>query len=283
MPSKVYIFDNLDPSDVGALLQVQADSSVVPVQVAYITDTSTDTLLNKTFDANGLGNNLSNVETHNFAAGTVITDVTFTGVTNTQLASALAIKTYVDNQLGISDVLTYKGSVDASANPDFPAGAVGDFYRVSIAGRIGGLLGEVVRKEDIFYCIQDNAGGNFASVGTSWGYLQGNISSATVTEEGLVQLADIADAEAKTSSTLALTPVSVSNFPVKKTFTIGDNSDTSYSLTHNLNTKNLVVSARSTSTDEQVNVEVVCTTANSVNVNFATAPTLNSITVTIIG
>jgi hypothetical protein len=62
----------------------------------------------------------------------------------------------------------YQGSVDCSANPNYPAAVIGDLYRVSVAGKIGGASGTTVRIKDWFVAIADNAGGTQAAVGASW-------------------------------------------------------------------------------------------------------------------
>lgn len=58
-----------------------------------------DTLTNKTIDANGTGNSISNLEVADLAAGVLNTSVTLTGASDLQVPSALAVKTYVDNGL----------------------------------------------------------------------------------------------------------------------------------------------------------------------------------------
>jgi hypothetical protein len=76
---------------------------------AFITASSSDTLTNKTFDANGTGNSLSNVEVADFASGVVDTDISSVSASDDTLASAKAIKTYVDAQDAniASDTLTF--------------------------------------------------------------------------------------------------------------------------------------------------------------------------------
>ena len=63
---------------------------------SYITAGSTTTLTNKTFDANGTGNSLSNVEVADLASGVLDTDLNSVSSLDNTLASAKAIKTYVD-------------------------------------------------------------------------------------------------------------------------------------------------------------------------------------------
>lgn len=64
-----------------------------------VTESHAATLTNKTIDANGTGNSISNLETADLAAGVLNTSTTLTGATNTQIPSALAVKTYVDTGL----------------------------------------------------------------------------------------------------------------------------------------------------------------------------------------
>ena len=68
------------------------------------TASSTDTLTNKTFDANGTGNSLSNVEVADLASGVLDTDLSTVSASDDTLASAKAIKTYVDSQVTAQDL-----------------------------------------------------------------------------------------------------------------------------------------------------------------------------------
>jgi hypothetical protein len=78
-------------------------SSVSPV----VTESHSATLTNKTIDANGTGNSISNLETADLADGVLNTDLIDALIENpasdTQIPSALAVKTYVDAQVGGKD------------------------------------------------------------------------------------------------------------------------------------------------------------------------------------
>lgn len=65
--------------------------------------------------------------------------------------------------------------------------------------------------------------------------------------------------------------------------TIGDGSATSYTLTHNFNTRDVLVNVYNSSTNEEIICDVVRNTVNTVNCVFASAPTTNSIRVVIFG
>ena len=67
------------------------------------------------------------------------------------------------------------------------------------------------------------------------------------------------------------------------TQSVGDGSSASIVLTHNLNTRNVVVSVKESSTYTEVLCDVTATTTNTVTLTFATAPTINQYVATVIG
>ena len=70
----------------------------------------------------------------------------------------------------------------------------------------------------------------------------------------------------------------------KVTATIGDGTNTSYVITHNLNTRDVTVNIRDTASPyELIFTTVEATTENTITVRFATAPTSNKYAVTILG
>lgn len=106
------------------------------------------------------------------------TDVNL-GSSNTLYPTQNAVKTYADNILGNANALIYKGVVDCSTNPNYPAANAGEMYIVSVAGKIGGISGEVVEVGDMLICNNDSTpSGTQASVGTYWNIIQKNITGA---------------------------------------------------------------------------------------------------------
>ena len=90
-------------------------------------------------------------------------------------------KTYADQLIASADAMVYKGVVDCSANPNYPAADAGWTYKISVAGKIGGASGVVVEVGDTIMCAVDGtASGNQATVGTAWGVTQVNIDGAVV-------------------------------------------------------------------------------------------------------
>src|SRR6056300_128122 len=74
-----------------------------------ITASSTDTLTNKTFDVEGTGNSISNIDVADLKSGVLDTDISTVSASDDTLASAKAIKAYVDAEDAniASDSLTF--------------------------------------------------------------------------------------------------------------------------------------------------------------------------------
>jgi hypothetical protein len=66
------------------------------VSSGTVTPSSTNTFTNKTIDANGTGNSITNLEVADLASGVLDTDLSSVSASDDTLASAKAIKTYVD-------------------------------------------------------------------------------------------------------------------------------------------------------------------------------------------
>jgi len=76
---------------------------------SYITASSTDTLTNKTFDVEGTGNSISNIDVADLKSGVLDIDLSTVSASDDTLASAKAIKAYVDAEDAniASDSLTF--------------------------------------------------------------------------------------------------------------------------------------------------------------------------------
>jgi len=233
------------------------------------------------------------------------TDGTLAANSDVKIASQKAVKTYVD--ASVTGLLEFKGSTDASSNPNYPAASKGDAYVVSVAGKVGGASGKNVEVGDMYIATADNAGGTEASVGTSWTVLEHNLvgallssnnlsdvanaatafsnikQAATASATGVVELATQAEAETRTDTTRAVTPEGLANFPVKKTFTIGDNSATQIDVTHSLGTKEVITQVRQASDDAVVECDITNFSTTVVRLNFAVAPATNALKVVVMG
>tara|TARA_B100000470_G_scaffold220482_1_gene208992 strand:- start:197 stop:1957 length:1761 start_codon:yes stop_codon:yes gene_type:complete len=90
--------DTLSSDSAIAVASQQSIKAYIDNNVSSVTPSSTTTFTNKTIDANGTGNSISNLEVADLASGVLDTDLTAVAATDTTLASAKAIKTYVDSQ-----------------------------------------------------------------------------------------------------------------------------------------------------------------------------------------
>lgn len=141
---------NTDTGTTGTTFTVDSDSSTGKVQVKAVAGSANKTMI------------LQNAQ---------LTDdrtITFPDASGTvALTSQLP-----------SSPLTYKGVIDCSSNPNYPAATVGDVYFVSVAGKIGGASGVSVEAGDSVICNDTNAGGDQATVGTKFNIVQKNIDGA---------------------------------------------------------------------------------------------------------
>jgi len=91
---------------------------------SYATGSSTTTFTNKTFDANGTGNSISNIETADIAAGTLVTASEGIGSNNndTTIPTSAAVKAYADSVGGggaSTGDITFTGStINSPSNAD---------------------------------------------------------------------------------------------------------------------------------------------------------------------
>jgi len=103
----------------GITTAVSGDTLTVtgPDLSSYITASSSDTLTNKTIDANGTGNSISNLEVADFAAASIVTAGEGIGSNNndTTIPTSAAVKAYADSVGGdTTGDLTISGSTISS-------------------------------------------------------------------------------------------------------------------------------------------------------------------------
>ncbi len=121
-----------------ALATQQSIKAYVDAQDAAIAS-DTLTFTNKTFDANGSGNSLSNVEVADFAASAIVIESEGVGSNDndTTLPTTAAVKAYVDANAGgtlrLADSSSNAGSVNVSGSEDLVFRS-GDSISVAVAG-----------------------------------------------------------------------------------------------------------------------------------------------------
>ncbi len=124
---------------------------------------------------------ITSVETDPVFLAALDVDDTLSANDDSKVASQKAVKGYVDGLVAASDAVLYKGAIDCSGNPNYPAADAGNLYRVSVAGKIGGASGVNVVEGDTLICKTDStASGNQVAVGSNWDVIQANVSGEVI-------------------------------------------------------------------------------------------------------
>jgi hypothetical protein len=138
------------------------------------------------------------------------TDIALAANSDSKIATQKAVKAYADGLLDANNAYQYKGVIDCSANPNYPAASAGWTYKVSVAGKIGGAAGPNVEVGDTLTCIVDaSAAGNHATVGANWIIVQTNIDGA-VTGPAASTAGDIATFSGGTGKVIQDSAVAIS-------------------------------------------------------------------------
>lgn len=201
---------------------------------------------------------------------------------STAIPTADAVKNYVDAVMG--GLGNLEGGWDASSG-NFPVGSTpytgtkkGDYWYVTVAGTTGGKSFDV---GDVLIAKIDNPSTINYSLG--WMSLEVNREQATETTLGLVTIADQSTVNAGTDDTAAVTPLKLKTYIDASVGgyaeTIGDGSNTNYTVTHNLGTTDVIVMLKDNMTKEEIIADVIIWSTTQVKVNFAVAPSVNSIRV----
>jgi len=200
-------------------------------------------------------------------------------VTDPTVNQDAATKAYVDS--AVVGGLTYKGAYDAATNtPDLDSAtniivSTGDTYTVTVDGL---FFTEQVRIGDFLIAEEDMAA-NGGSALSKWTVVQSNIDIATAAATSGAAVKGIAGYDSADFTVDATGYVQLQT----KTYatSIGNGSATSYTVTHSLNSFDVVVQLYDLSSYDTVYADVVRTSLDIVTVSFTTAPTTNDIRVLI--
>lgn len=133
---------------------------------------------------------------------------------------------------------------------------------------------------------QDQINGTIDSSTISWVAFGTSAPSASESTAGIAELATQAETDAGTDDARIITPLKLATWSgrIKKfSVSIGDGSATSYTVTHNLASRDVHVTVYNASNYEEVITDVAHTTTNTLTIIFATAPSSDAYRVVVIG
>lgn len=249
---------------------------------------------------------------------TLINDPTLATATATNIATAGSVKSYIDSVIG--SIGTLIGAFNASTGTTFPGTSAikkGSYWYVSVAGTV---QTQVLNIGDVLIANKDNPSTTSAAdwifletnrdqaTATVLGLVllattaevqtgtdpskvvtPAGLSARTATETrtGIAEIATQPETDTGTDDTRFVTPLKLKVYVAAKlaggaySVAFGDGTALTYTITHGLNTLDVIASVREAVTGDIVLAECRAATVNTVIVTFAKAPALNFYRITI--
>ena len=297
----------LSKADVLTLLNV-ADGAQVNTVTSVAGKTGAVTLVKGDV---GLGNVTNDAQVKKLASSTSGNIPTWNGTTGDALAAgysvettlsgastaiprADAVKTYVDGLLSASDAMVFKGTVGTGGTYEIAAFNSLVVYNAGWSFKVtnnGTIKGKVCEIGDLLIATVDRASGG---VDTDWIVVQTNLDGAVIgpasSTSGNIPLFNgtsgklLQNSSYSPASFATATHDHIGSYTRKYSLAFGNGSMSTYVLTHNLNTRDLTVTLRETASPYAV---VMCDmefdTVNSITLKFASPPSTNQYTITVVG
>ena len=133
---------------------------------------------------------------------------------------------------------------------------------------------------------QDQVNGTLGTSSINWVSFGTSAPAASESTAGIAELATQAETDAGTDDLRIVTPLKLATWSgrtKKYSVSIGDGSATSYTVTHNLATRDVQVVVYNNSTYDEVITDVTHATTNTLTIVFATAPASNAYRVVVLG
>lgn len=309
-------FDSLDLSGANVLgtLETNDEGHVIAAstralslsQLGFTGDTDANNYVHPTFQGNALGGPLTgatvisdvivNSEGHvnGFSTrsleasdiGAAIINDTVTSLTFTWSSQKIQDKLDAINS-NITGALVYQGGYDADTDTPSLAGTTsgiekGWTYTVTVAGTFNGedlQVGDVIIAE-----IENPADIN------DWTTVNKNIPDivdASETAKGIIELATQTEVNTGTDTERAVTPATLATYVNNQndannfSTSFGNGTATTFEITHNFNTKDVIVEIYDNSTGETVIADVIRNTVNAITISTNTAPSTDEYRVVI--
>ena len=207
----------------------------------------------------------------------------------TAIPTADAVKQYVDSVAG--GLGNLEGGWDAWTTGKLPAiddssanTKKGDYWYSTASGVLNTPGGQLRFEVGDVFIAKANGASQYSI--DDWIILQVNRDQATEDNLGFVRIADQSTVNAGTDDTEAVTPLKLKTYLDNAVGgyaqNLGDNSSTSFFVTHNLNTYDIITTIYSNfSPREEVITDVEITGPNDMFVRFAVAPAYNEFRVVI--
>jgi hypothetical protein len=194
------------------------------------------------------------------------------------------IKDFVAN--AITGQMVYAGGYNASTTPPTGTSVLKGFaYTVTQVGNGSGFFAGELQVGDMIIAEKDNP-----SLDADWTQVNKNIPDivdSSETAKGIIEIATQTETNVGTDDLKAVTPKKLKSvvdaIPGTLTYsqTFGNGVATSYAITHNLNTSDVVVGVVQVASGLRTELQVVVTSANVVTLSTNTAPSSNFYRVTV--